>query len=279
MINEVRDALGQFAPKSEVPRKVRSVNLTDDVWQWLAAVAKKVGMSRNDYLEALASEDSNPLMETAIPQTSPFIETAQPDLETTAAKMAHQPDSEVLPLIETVRAENQQLHIELGNSESEKESLEQELMELRSQFETECANREEVEAERKELAQLKKQVKADAAKVHAEGRAIEAQKDRWQGELSEARSELAAAKATINQLKGKIVDLERGYTLKPNPAESRLRLEIGELQSELSDLKQKSAAASELPEAADLLNQLKAMRKKSKTDLADLEAILEILEI
>jgi hypothetical protein len=41
MLNEVRDTLGKFAPKSEVPRKVRSVNLTDDAWQWLAAVAKK----------------------------------------------------------------------------------------------------------------------------------------------------------------------------------------------------------------------------------------------
>jgi chromosome segregation ATPase len=67
-------------------------------------------------------------------------------------------------------------------------------------------------------------------------------------------------------------------SLKPNPVESALRTEIGELQTKLSDLKQKSATASELPEAADLLNQLKAKRKKSKTDLADLEAILEILE-
>jgi hypothetical protein len=33
-----------------------------------------------------------------------------------------------------------------------------------------------------------------------------------------------------------------------------------------------------LPEATDVLNQLKAKRKKSKTDLADLEIILEILE-
>jgi ABC-type transporter Mla subunit MlaD len=52
--------------------------------------------------------------------------------------------------------------------------------------------------------------------------------------------------------------------------------QITELRSEL---KQKSAAASkDLPEAADLLNQLKSKRKKSTTTLADLEAILEILE-
>ena len=157
--------------------------------------------------------------------------------------------------------------------------LRQEVQELRSQLEKERANQEEVEAQREELAQLKKQVKEHAAEVYREGRSIELEKDRWQGELSEARSDLAAAKATIVQQGDRIRELERGYTLKPNPAERRLRLEIGELQSELAELKQKSAAASkDLPEAADLLNQLKSKRKKSRADLADLEAILEILE-
>ena len=57
------------------------------------------------------------------------------------------------------------------------------------------------------------------------------------------------------------------------------RADREEIETELSELKQKSAAAGkDLPEAADLLNQLKAKRKKSKTDLADIEAILEILE-
>jgi hypothetical protein len=50
------------------------------------------------------------------------------------------------------------------------------------------------------------------------------------------------------------------------------------MRLQLSELKQKSVTASELPEAADLLNQLKAKRKKSKSDLADMEALLEILE-
>jgi uncharacterized coiled-coil DUF342 family protein len=86
----------------------------------------------------------------------------------------------------------------LGNSESEKESLKQEVQELRSQVETERASREEIEAE-------------------------------------------------------------------------------------LSKLKQNSAPVATLPkkstpDAATILSQLRARRKKSKTDLADLEAILEILE-
>jgi uncharacterized coiled-coil DUF342 family protein len=97
-----------------------------------------------------------------------------------------------------VRAENQRLHKELGNSESEKESLKQEVQELRSQLETERADREEIEAQ-------------------------------------------------------------------------------------LSELKQNSAPTATLsekltPDAATILSQLRARRKKSKTDLADLQAILEILE-
>ena len=99
-------------------------------------------MSRKDYLEALAAEDSNPFMETVIP-----------DLETDVAKMAHQPDGEVLPLIETVRPENQRLHIELGNCASEKELLKQELVKLRSQLEIERADREEIEVQLSELKQ------------------------------------------------------------------------------------------------------------------------------
>jgi chromosome segregation ATPase len=72
--------------------------------------------------------------------------------------------------------------------------------------------------------------------------------------------------------------------LRQEVQELRSQLEIErtdreEIETELSELKQKSAAAGkDLPEAADLLNQLKAKRKKSKTDLADVDAILEILE-
>lgn len=66
MTNKARNGAGKFAPKSEMPRKVRSVNLTDDAWQWLATTAEAAGMSRNDYLEALARGD-NPFMETVEP--------------------------------------------------------------------------------------------------------------------------------------------------------------------------------------------------------------------
>src|SRR4028119_756839 len=99
MSNEVRDTSGKFAPKSEVPRKVRSVNLTDGAWQWLAAVAKKAGMSRNDYLEALA-EGSSPFMETAKPQAQPFMETVETEREVDGANIEKQPETELYPFIE-----------------------------------------------------------------------------------------------------------------------------------------------------------------------------------
>ena len=56
------------------------------------------------------------------------------------------------------------------------------------------------------------------------------------------------------------------------------RADREEVEAELSELKQKSAAAREnLPEAANLLNQLKAKRKKSTVSLADVGLILEMI--
>lgn len=61
------------------------------------------------------------------------------------------------------------------------------------------------------------------------------------------------------------------------------RADWGGIEAELSEKKQNSAPAATVsekltPDAATILSQLRARRKKSKTDLADLEAILEILE-
>lgn len=133
-------------------------------------------------------------------------------------------------------------------------------------------------ADREDLAQFKKEAKEAAAEVHREGRSIELEKVRWQGQLSDARSELAEAKATILEQNNKIRELERGYSFKPNPAESRLRLEIGELQAELEAYKQQPATEIELPEPADLLNQLKAKNPKSKASLGDADAMVGIIE-
>jgi hypothetical protein len=72
--------------------------------------------------------------------------------------------------------------------------------------------------------------------------------------------------------------LERGYNFKPYPADSALRREIGKLRSELSDLKVKSTAASELSKVVDLYNQLKTKRKKFSASLAEVKLILDMIE-
>jgi murein L,D-transpeptidase YcbB/YkuD len=198
MSNKARNTSGKFAPKSEVPRKVRSVNLTDDAWQWLAAVAEKAGMSRNDYLEALAF-GSIPFMEMVELRVQPLMETVKTEREIDEVNIEKQPDTELYPFIETVltevesvkleleavRAENQLL--QLGNSSVEVETLNQELVSVRSRLEAVQAENEKLKA-------------------------------------SQAATEF------------------------------------------------------ELLEAADLLNRLKAKRKKSPVTLADIEAILEMIE-
>jgi chromosome segregation ATPase len=184
--------------------------------------------------------------------------------------------------LSNLKIENEKLRADydalLESSTVVTNKLRQEVQELRSQLEQERADREEIEAELADLAQLKKEVKEHAHELHREENSMKLEKVRWQRELSDARAELADARATILNQGNRIRELERGYSLQPSPAERRLRLEIGELQAQISDLKQKSAAASDLPEAADLYNQLKARRKKSKADLGDVEAILEMIE-
>jgi hypothetical protein len=154
-------------------------------------------------------------------------------------------DSAELPKVGSEVAE--QLQNDLGNLKAENEKLKQELVDAGASCE-------------KEISELRSQLEQERA------------------DREEAAAKVKDAQATIVAQRGKIHDLERGYGHKPTPTEGILRRQLGELQAELSDLKQKIVTASELPEAADLLNQLKARRKKSTATLADVEKILEILE-
>ena len=198
MSNKARNTSGKFAAKPETPRKIRSVNLTDNAWQWLADVATQSGVSRNDYLEAMA--EGVPLMETVNTQVSPLMEMAKSD----NTKAAEQPGDNVLPLMETVQ--------------SDLEALKKEL--------------EEVKCDRTKL-------------LESSTRGT----NKLRGEARELRSQLATECADREEVEG-----------------------------ELSDLKQKSATARELPDAYDLLNQLKAKLPKAKVTRVDIVKILEILE-
>jgi septal ring factor EnvC (AmiA/AmiB activator) len=85
------------------------------------------------------------------------------------------------------------------------------------------------------------------------------------------RSELAAEKTRYEELDEEFRELDEQW--------SDCKKEIRQLEAELTDLKQKSVTASKnLPEAADLLNQLKTRRKKSSASFADVELILEMIE-
>jgi predicted nucleic acid-binding Zn-ribbon protein len=100
-------------------------------------------------------------------------------------------------------------------------------------------------------------------------------------EISELNSRLAATNQKISDLDEELS--ERFNELKRQDAEiENLKSETERLESELARLagenSEKSATASDLPEAADLLNQLKTRRKKSTATLADIEAILEMIE-
>ena len=96
------------------------------------------------------------------------------------------------------------------------------------------------------------------------------------------KDKLAAAQAKNQRLHN---DLN---SLQAQVAELRSQLETerasrSEIEAELSQKKQNSAPAATLsekltPDAATILSQLRARRRKSKIDLADLETILEILE-
>ncbi len=64
-----------------------------------------------------------------------------------------------------------------------------------------------------------------------------------------------------------------------------LGLKVQMLEQELKEVRRDREAntnsapiVAEFPEPADLLNRLKARRKKSGANLADMEAVLEILE-
>lgn len=144
MANKARNTSGKFAPKSDTPRKIRSVNLTDRAWQWLADVAVQSGVSRNDYLEAMAEGGI------------PFMETVNSEIEVDSANTVQQLDIEIYPLMETVEVASESQDEEdiraeynalLESSTHITNKLRDDVAKLRSQLETERADREEVEAQ------------------------------------------------------------------------------------------------------------------------------------
>jgi peptidoglycan hydrolase CwlO-like protein len=96
------------------------------------------------------------------------------------------------------------------------------------------------------------------------------------------KDKLAAAQAKNQRLHNDLNSLQAQVTELRSQLETE-RTDQEEIEVELSEKKQNSVPAARLsekltPDAATVLSQLRAWRKKSKTELADLEAILEILK-
>jgi chromosome segregation ATPase len=140
-------------------------------------------------------------------------------------------------------------------------------------------------------------VKADRAKLLESSTVVT---NKLREELTENTryytGRLNEAGATIGIFKDKLAVAQAKNQRLHNDLNS-LQAQVAELRSQLqterasrekigaerSSLKKNSAPAVEpskklTPDAATILSELRARRKKSKTDLADLETILEILE-
>ncbi|MEG4488012.1 MULTISPECIES: hypothetical protein [unclassified Microcoleus] len=113
----------------------------------------------------------------------------------------------------------------------------------------------------------KEKIKADYAKLLESSNAVT---NKLREEVKTLRSQLEKERADRKDLEEEFRDLDSRWT--------ESQEELAKLRSELSDLRQASVTASkDLPEAADLLNRLRARRKKSKADPDDMKAVLDIL--
>jgi len=110
------------------------------------------------------------------------------------------------------------------------------------------------EAEIDSLRQELETVRAENQRLHTELGKSESEKESLKQEVQELRSQLETERASRE-----------------------------EIEAELCELKQNSAPAATVlekltPDAAIILSQLRAKRKKSPVSLADIEVILEIIE-
>ncbi|MEG4495458.1 hypothetical protein [Microcoleus sp. D3_18_C4] len=279
MANKARNTSGKFAPKSEVPRKVRSVNLTDTAWQWLADVAAQAGVSRNDYLEALA-DGVFPLMETVSSEISPLMETVETEKKVDSTNTAQQPESDVSPLMETVShalttPEEALAHAAifgftpeeaLADSHFQIAMLQSNYDELEDRYE---AKKRELESLRQELEELK----ADYADRMAAKDSVNESLREQVREISADRAKLLESSITIKS------NLERQVQeLRSQLATERADRE--EIEVQLADLKQNSAPATSLDKAHLLviLNQFLTKYKKSNLTYAQMKELLGMIE-
>jgi len=87
--------------------------------------------------------------------------------------------------------------------------------------------------------------------------------------LKAANKQLTEWDAELNQLHERNGDLGLKVQM--------LEQELKEARRSRDESENSAPTVAEFPEPADLLNQLKARRKKSRADLADMDAVLDLL--
>ena len=87
--------------------------------------------------------------------------------------------------------------------------------------------------------------------------------------MKAANKQLTEWDAEVNQLHERNGDLGLKVQM--------LEQELKEARRDRDESENSAPTVAEFPEAADLLNQLKARRKKSRADLADMAAVLDVL--
>ena len=248
-LEEIAEAL-EIPPVPRANKVAEVAEVVEKVTQ-VAEVAEKVTQVAQDRLTALELQVAN-------------LQKAVEALQKALSGKLESSDSLELPKVDNEVAE--QLQKELGNLKDENEALRQELAKEKENYGT-------LAIISQQLNQQLQEVKADRAKLLESSTVVTKKLER---DVQELRSQLATEKTRGEEIWEELSDTEQAL-VEVRAENSHLQTTCDKLRSELADLNQKSATASELPEAADLLNQLKARRKKSRADLGDVEAILGLL--
>jgi len=178
-----------------------------------------------------------------------------------------------------------ELQIEIGNLRAENEILRQRFAESRDTIEILTR---ETEVLNEQLATANQAITERDDSIESLRQELTENTRYYTGRLNEAGATIGTFKDKLEATQAKNQRLHNDLgNSQAEVAELRSQLETErasrkQIEAELSQLKQNSAPAATLlekltPDAATILSQLRARRKKSKTDLADLEAILEIL--
>jgi chromosome segregation ATPase len=109
-----------------------------------------------------------------------------------------------------------------------------------------------------------------ADKLHNELCYLRSENESLRQELKATNKQLAEWDKELDQLHARNGDLGLEVQM--------LQSELEAVKSDRPEIQEAVPTVADFPEPADLLNRLKARRKKSGANLADMEVVLEILE-